>query len=86
VSNTTWSETGITWNNKPSLGGVQATMTITDDSFRWYEWDITNYVKSELAAGRKVISLALRNTATSTPFTAFNTRESASNRPEIVTA
>jgi hyaluronate lyase len=32
VSNTTWSESAITWNNKPARGGPLASTTVTGNS------------------------------------------------------
>src|SRR5882672_11801865 len=61
VSNTHWSETTITWNNKPALGAALASGAITSRTFSWYEFDVTGYLLAERAAGRNVISLALRS-------------------------
>ena len=56
VSNTSWSETGITWDNKPTRGASLGSVTINTTSYGWIEVDVTTYVKSEFAAGRKVLS------------------------------
>ena len=85
VSNTTWSETGIQWSNKPSSGSsALASATIANDVAALYEWDVTAFVKSEIAAERHLISLALKNQANSTPFVTFNSRESLSGQPELL--
>jgi len=85
VSNTTWSETGITWANKPSSSGsALASVTVTDNVPRLYEWDITAFVKSEMNAERHLISLALKNPSTSTPYATFSSREALSNTPELM--
>ncbi len=42
----TWSETGITWNTRPSLGSPAAHVgSIAADS--WVEWDVTNLVSGD---------------------------------------
>ena len=81
---TTWSETALTWSTRPGRGAQLATVAIVDATARWYEFDVTSYVRSEKAAGRQVVSLALDAGATSSPHLAFNSREAASNRPELI--
>jgi PKD repeat protein len=86
VANTTWSETGITWNNKPASGTTAlSTVTMVNNSTarRWYEWDVTAYLQQEKAAGRNVVTLVLKNLASSSPYDAFNSKEAASSRPEV---
>jgi hypothetical protein len=82
-----WTESGtgsITWNNKPATGGALTSVTVTDNNARWYEWNITGYIQSEKAAGRNTIKLAIKNTASSTPFATFNSRENDNNRPQLI--
>ena len=86
VANTTWGEATITWNNKPATGGTAlSTVTLVNNSTvpQWYEWDVTAYLQQEKAAGRHVVTLAVRNNASSSPFDMFNSREAASNRPVL---
>ena len=87
VATTNWSETGITWNNKPApsatpLPGSSATINSTTSAS--YDLDITNHVRSEKNAGTSVISLALRNPSSSTVFVTLNSREAAANKPQLV--
>lgn len=85
VSNTTWTESTITWNNKPATGAsALQTATVTDATARYYSWDITAYVQSELAAGRTLISLALLSTVATDPRIAWNSKETGSNGPQLV--
>jgi hypothetical protein len=90
VSNTAWVESGsgsITWSNKPPAGATAlATATVTDNVARWYEWDITAYVQQERGANR-LVSLALKNTAASTPYVTFDSKEATlatANRPQLL--
>ncbi len=83
VSNTSWTETGITWNNKPATGAPLTTTTINSTTNAWYEWNITSYVQSELSAGRRIISIALKGTAVTSNDATFNSRQAASNKPEV---
>jgi hypothetical protein len=84
VSTTTWTEAGLTWNNKPAAGALLATATIVNTTSTWYEWDVTAYVRAEIAAGRNVVSIVLRNQATSSNQVTFNSGEAASNQPQLV--
>ncbi|HLE64017.1 MAG TPA: Ig-like domain-containing protein, partial [Pyrinomonadaceae bacterium] len=85
VASTTWTETGILWSNKPTSGSTAlATVTVTDNVSGLYEWDVTAFVKAEINAERNLVSLVLKNPSTSTPYATFNSREAASNPPELV--
>jgi Big-like domain-containing protein/IPT/TIG domain-containing protein/carboxypeptidase family protein/beta-propeller repeat-containing protein len=87
-ASTTWVESGngsITWNNKPPSGATAlATSVISNNVPRWYEFDVTAYLKAEKAAGRSVVSLVVKNTAPSTAFASFNSREATSNQPQLI--
>jgi hypothetical protein len=85
VSDNTWSETALNWNNKPARGATALnTQTINGTTFGWYEFDVTSFVAGEKAAGRETISLALHNPSVTTPYIKINSREAATNKPELV--
>ncbi|AXY73422.1 T9SS C-terminal target domain-containing protein [Paraflavitalea soli] len=84
VSNTTWTESTITWNNKPATGASLGSATVTDSIGRYYTWDITAYVQAEKAAGRNTISLALLSTIATNPRITWNSKETGSNGPQLV--
>ncbi len=84
VSNTTWVETTLKWTSKPALGTLINSSTVNSTTNAWYEFDVTNYVKSELAANRKLISLALHDQTASTINLKINSRESTANKPELL--
>ncbi|HEX6972861.1 MAG TPA: PQQ-dependent sugar dehydrogenase [Vicinamibacterales bacterium] len=87
VANTTWSETGLTWNNRPpSSTAVLSTATVPDAIPAWHEWDVTSYLRAEKAAGRNLVTLILRSAAASPPHLAFNSRENQANQPELLVA
>src|SRR3990172_6686319 len=85
VSNTTWTEMSITWSNKPNSGSTAlASVTVADNVAGLYEWDVTSFVKSEINAERHLVSRALKNPSTSTPYATFNSRQAATNTPELL--
>ena len=86
VTNTTWTEAGITWNTKPATtGSALDTTTISGTAGQWYEWDVTSYVKAEVAAGRNTVTIAIVPATSSgtNPTATFNSDEAAGNRPEL---
>ena len=84
VSNTSWTETGITWNNKPAAGSLLATATVLNTTDAWYEWDVTAFVRAEITAGRHIVSIALKDQANTSNQGIFNSRQAASNKPQLV--
>jgi len=84
VANTTWSETALTWNTRPAIGAAPlATTLIRGTAAAWYEWDVTSYVASRIAAGSSAVSLSLFGTQSTSPYAVFWSREAAS-KPELL--
>ena len=83
VDSTTWGEGTITWNNKPAIGAKQAQFTVTGTTAKWYEIDLTSFLKAQKSLGKNLVSIALRRTISSTPNAIFNSDEATSNRPEL---
>src|SRR5205814_9636794 len=76
VADTSWSESNITWNNKPAAGTTElAFVTVLGATGAWYEWDLTAYVKAEKAAGRNLVSFALLNPNRNTQVPSFASDE-----------
>jgi RHS repeat-associated protein len=84
VSDTTWSETGITWNNKPARGAALGSITVSGSKFIYREIDVSSYVRSEKAAGRNLVSFALHNPLVSTDFIWIRSRQATTNHPQLV--
>ena len=61
-----------------------ASATIIDAVGRWYEFGLTGYLKAQKAAGKKLVTLVLRNPVSAKPVTSFNSREATTNRPQLV--
>ncbi|MEV4537609.1 DNRLRE domain-containing protein [Asanoa sp. NPDC049518] len=77
MSNTTWSETGTTWNNQPAIDGtsVGSIGSVTADG--WYEVDVTSVVK-----GNGTFSFGA--TSSSTDGAYYDSRESGADAPQLV--
>ncbi len=85
VTNDSWSETGLNWNNRPVRGGIVASVAISKAS-GWWEWDVTSFITARRFAGSSFASLALVMTQLPSPEgnDSFNSREAASNQPQLV--
>ncbi|GAA3082151.1 DUF7594 domain-containing protein [Streptosporangium carneum] len=78
VSNTTWSETGTTWNNQPSIDGATLGTLGSVAQNAWYEIDVTSYV-----TGNGTYSIGV--TSSSSDGADYDSRESgASTAPQLV--
>lgn len=84
-TNTSWTESGVTFNNRPMTNtGPLSTATITGTAGSWYEWDVSSFLQAEKAAGRNVVTIALKATVITDPWAIFNADGAASNQPELV--
>jgi hypothetical protein len=61
AASTDWTETNITWNNKPGYGAAvtQTTIGVTG----WFSWDITGTYSSDFSSGTGLIAYALTSTS-----------------------
>ncbi len=84
VPGSSWSETGVNWNNRPTAGTTEwGRITVAGTAPQWYQVDLTQRVQAQRAAGATTITLALRKTVETLPAVSFGSRESA-NKPTLV--
>jgi hypothetical protein len=57
VADDSWTETGITWNNKPSFENERARITTNS---AWNEWDISSYTAQEYK-NDKIITIVVKD-------------------------
>lgn len=76
-----WSEAGISWLGRPAFNDKLAIVKVSTN-LKYYEWDVTSYVNTRLAA-KKPIALGISDDSNANTLLHFNTRES-SNKPELV--
>jgi GH35 family endo-1,4-beta-xylanase len=90
VPSATWTESSLTWNNRPALGSVLDNANVTgampSPTAQWVEFDVTSWLQSEKAAGRNVVSLALHCEVQANPSIVISSREAANSalRPQLV--
>ena len=85
VTNISWLENSITWNNKPAADpAILATTNVNSTTNQYYEWDLTQHIAGLRNAGINAVTIKLINNNSSNNQVIFNSREAASNRPELV--
>jgi uncharacterized delta-60 repeat protein len=76
VSSNNWTETGITWNNKPAAtGNPLGRAIVVDTNDASYQLDLTDFFRAQLLAGNKTVSLVFKNPDNSAPYIDFHSRE-----------
>ena len=84
-----WSETGITWNNRPALGSALGSTAVTTTQ-TWYEIDVTAYVQAayvQALAGRPIIvAFGLHAPLTIPASVQIKSRENGATGPELLIA
>jgi regulation of enolase protein 1 (concanavalin A-like superfamily) len=85
-SNTSWSETGITWNNMPTPAGAAIVTVNVSTNAQYWEWDVTPYVQSQKNGGATLISFEMQNDTSTPQIATFNSREAAANLPQLIVA
>ena len=84
VATNGWTETAVTWNNRPAAGpGTWPTVTVSGTTAKWYEINITSQVQALRAAGTNSVAIAIKGAADTLPYVTFSARETA-NAPQLV--
>ena len=79
VTNDSWTESGITWNNAPTLGSQVGPTQSVGSVNAWYTVDVTSFVVSEYN-GNKVVTFAVKDDTQVNKMIEFDSREAA-NKP-----
>lgn len=77
-----WSESNVTWSESPTAGNSIISTSISS-SDRYYEWDITHYVRLQIFVD-EIISILLEDEGTSNVQVHFNSKEAYNYTPELV--
>jgi hypothetical protein len=84
VSSVNWNESLLTWNNKPAAAATPLdTASVASTAGQWYEFDVTDYLKQQKAAGVSRVSFAVKAQTVSEGWVGFNSEEFSSNAPEL---
>lgn len=83
VSNDSWTENGITWNNAPAaLLGKLSIDTVTNQN-AYYEWDVTDFVQTQFSSD-KTASFVIKDSTNKNKLLVFNSRENTNNPPQLL--
>ena len=78
VSDTSWPETGLNYNNRPVSGTTAiGSIVVSGTTGQWYDLDLTSFAQAQRAAGATQISIALKGNADTLPYVTFSSRESS---------
>ncbi len=71
-----WNPATVTYATRPAVATTAiASAIVTDTVGRWYEWNLTSWLQQQKAAGKKTVSLELRNPSNTSPYTIFTSRK-----------
>ncbi len=77
VSDTTWTETGVTWNTAPAQDTSTIASLASVAQNTWVEVNLTSLITADG-------TYAIRGSSTSSDGAAYSSKESATNKPELV--
>lgn len=81
VSTDTWTESGLTYSNSPTIGNPAGSVRVTNTG--WVEFDVTSYVMSEFA-GDKIVSLYIKDPVSDNDIGIdFYSKENGSSQPVL---
>lgn len=77
MTDTTWSETTVTWNDQPEIGGETVGALGSVMRATWYEFDVTSLITGDG-------TFAIAGTSTIDDGAYFDTRETGETGPQLV--
>jgi hypothetical protein len=83
VTNDTWTETGITFNNAPPPLTPALGVVSVNNVAKYYEVDVTSFVTSQFA-GDKVVTFFIKDAGNRNRNLQLNSRENSQNKPQLV--
>lgn len=83
VDNDSWTENGIMWNNAPAASTPSLSSVSVGNQLKYYDFDVTSYVKSQLA-GDKIVSLLVKDTSLQNKNLSFNSKQNRLNQPKLI--
>lgn len=78
-----WSESSLTWNNAPDKSKHLTDAIITKEG-KWYEFDVSEYIKSGKQEELASFLLTNEGEATSKNDVAFTSKEEENNKPQLI--
>jgi ELWxxDGT repeat protein len=78
----------LNWNNRPptTAAPVAPATTLTGTGSRWYEWDLTAFLRAQQSAGKRTVTLALKGVTATDAAAIFNPGRAGGKGPQLVIA
>jgi hypothetical protein len=84
VNDDSWTEGTLTGNNAPAASTPSLGSVAVNDVLKYYEIDVTSYVKAQRQSGDEIVSLVLNNSDNQSTLIVFSSKEAGSNPPQLV--
>jgi len=84
LSSNDWSETGITFKNAPLTQQPALSLARADATPKYVDFDITNFVKDQLAANATTISLLIKDASGKNSTVMFKSKDASANKPQLI--
>ncbi|GGB78632.1 hypothetical protein GCM10011325_02690 [Dyadobacter sediminis] len=84
IDNDSWTESGIVKNNAPAASTASLGYAAVNDAYKYYEIDVTSYVKTQQQSGETLVSLLLADPNNRNTRVVFNSKESSSFPPQLI--
>jgi len=85
IDGNTESYSTLTWNAKPvNMTKIGETLIYPTDMGSYVSWDISNWIKEQLTAGKTKATLGLKVTNGGSGLLYFYSNESATNKPQLI--
>jgi hypothetical protein len=84
VNNDSWTENIINKYNAPGASTASLGYVAVNNVYKYYEIDVTSYVKSQQQAGDALVSLLLNDPNNRNTRLIFNSKENGANAPQLI--
>ncbi|GGB92465.1 ELWxxDGT repeat protein [Dyadobacter sediminis] len=84
VDDDSWTENGISKNNAPAASTASLGYVAVNDQYKYYEIDVTSYVKAQQESGNDLLTLLLADPNNRNTRLVFNSKENSANPPQLV--
>ncbi|GMQ61954.1 CBM96 family carbohydrate-binding protein [Vallitalea maricola] len=84
VNEENWDESNITWNNAPTQGSYITSFEVSNESNKWYEFNITDFAKDNMVDKKLALVLVNEGSISSQGDVTFGSKDSWYYQPELV--
>ena len=76
----------LNWNTRPATapGPIAPATTLTGTGSRWYEWDLTAFLRAQQSAGKRTVTLVLKGVTATDAAAIFDAGRTGGKGPQMV--